>query len=159
MAYNKAYNIATTQSAITYPSIALIAPVDGINYFKHNWRHVDTYTYTGSTNTGSLNKELISTNAHYSTYCLYHITGTFTHDITDNVVFYYLANTWPRNDQVIIIPVKPYQSEISFDFIDITNINTNAYNCYRIYCVACDKDFNTVPSDFSISITVDYYTM
>lgn len=114
---------------------------------------------TSSSNITYSDIAIITPTAHNPMYCLYHITGTITRDITDNAVFYYFANTWIRSDQVTIIPVKPYQSEINIDIVNITDKDTTAYNYFRVWIYTCDKDFNLIPTKSSISITVDYYCM
>lgn len=156
------YDISTAQSTFTYPDLSLIAPSAGVNYFNNLWKHVDTYTYTGSTNTGKYNEDLINSSTqstHKSLYCLYHVYGTITRDITDNAAFYLFANTLPPYDQVTLIPVKPYQSEIPFDLVNITNKNTASYNYYRMWIQTCDKDYNYIRAKSNISITVDYYCL
>lgn len=155
------YNIVTNVSDISYSNVAIIAPVNGVNYINSSWKHMDTYTYTGSTDTGSYYIDIInnSDNVHSSSYILYHITGTITRDITDNAMFYYFGNKRPIVDQITLIPVEPYQSEINIDIVNITTYQTTSYQYYRLWLYTCNKDFNTLTAHNDINITVDYYCL
>lgn len=154
------YNIVTSSSDITYSDVALIAPDDGINTFDRKWKHIKTFTYNASTSTGDYFKDIIYTaDVSYPMYCLFHITGTITRDITDDAVFYYFVNSLPRTDQLTLIPVEPHQSEVSFDIVNITDKDTTSYNYYRVWIATCDKDFNKVVANSTINMKVDYYCL
>ena len=154
------YNIVTSSSNITYSNLSLIVPVDGINTFDGKWKHVKSFDYTASTSTGSYFKDIIyKAEAYDPMYCLYHVTGTITRDVTDDTAFYYFINALPIVDQVTLIPVEPHQSEIHFDIVNITDKDTGSYNYYRVRVFTCDKDFNKVVANSTINMKIDYYCM
>lgn len=156
-----AYNIKTTQSTFSYPKVNLIDPADGINYFDSNWKHVSTFNFAETLETGSTLTSIIDeSTAKLARTAMYHITGTITRDITDNALLYVIANTYSVEHCSVIIPADQYQTTNNVDVIflmfkDLSHDN----NYFKLFIKTIDKQNKVASIPCDVDLTIDYYCL
>lgn len=152
------YNIAVSDSKFSYPGLSLIKPVNGINTFDGKFTPFTNVTYT-ATITGGHSIDLYNPgNRKYTENIVWHVYGTITkQDITDNVAFYAITNSYPYIDETILIPANSDQAVNTFDFLTINSIDTANYNMYKFNIYAYDKDYKELSTTYYLSLQIACY--
>lgn len=111
----------------TYPALRVgpqgsIRTTAGPNLFgRHLWYETN-YQNIQRTITGIsdvINISRLDTSKYDSSIIKYNITGTFTKNIEDGILYYQITSVAPNNDPTIIIPANPYS--------DTDNVNVTLY--------------------------------
>ena len=111
----------------TYPALregpqGSITPTAGPNLFgRHLWYETN-YQNIQRTITGIsdvINISRLDTSKYNSSIIKYNITGTFTKNIEDGILYYQITSVAPNNDPTVIIPANPYS--------DTDNVNVTLY--------------------------------
>lgn len=155
------YNIKTAQSTFSYPKVNLIDTVDGINYFDSNWKHVSTFNFTETLETGSTLTSIIDeSTAKLARTVMYHITGTITRDIADNTLLYVLANTYSVEHCSVIIPADQYQTTNYIDiiFLMFKDLSRNN-NYFNLFIKTIDKQNKVANIPCDVDLTIDQYCL
>ena len=153
------YNIVTSESAITYSNLSLIAPVDGMNTFDGKFVKYSRGGYTQMI-TGSHQVIMFSDTRKYTQDIMWHVYGTITkQDITDGVAFYAITNSLPYIDETILIPANPNTTINTFDFLTFNSSDTANWNGYAFNIYAYDENYNILTTKYNLRVYVGYYCL
>lgn len=151
-----AYNINTTQSTFTYPSLSSIN--NGLSYFIDGWTKEIT-AYNRKTATGSYREIVIgaSTIPNKGNMYMFHVYGTITRDITDNTEYYSIANILPTLDDYTYVPVDHSSNVTHVDTILLSTNKFGNHSGFEIEFKTLDKDKNLISTTNTINLNIDRY--
>lgn len=150
-------SILTSSNKFDYRHSTLTNVIDGFNYFSGQWTPVTHGTLVKSA-TGQYYEDVTVTQEVYQPFVLYHVYGTISKDIVDNIAFWHVAEVYNVNDPTVIIPAT--QSETDYvDWIFMVQKHPRYGFKSIIQVIACDKSYNEITTaKFSINFNIDIYS-
>lgn len=151
---NSINNIVASSNNLLYNKVNIIDPVDGINYFNNTWSPAKTfnnqYSFTGS---GDISTDLSQFTESSAMFKIYHIYGTISNDIVDNIsvcsiVFYH------RDINCVLVPCCS-----STNYFDIVLMSRRYYKMDTITITALNSEFKKIDEPYTIDITIDLYSL
>lgn len=151
-------NIVYNNNTFEYPAVILPNPLNEINTFDDKWIQCFHATIS-ATATGSYSHNYgIATNNN-SRIIVFHVYGTVTKDLADEISFYHLAETVAADDPTIIIPANPHSKTDYIDWTLIQSSNVKNYNLFRIHFAPCDSTYKVKNSTYTLDLSVDCYSL
>lgn len=152
-------NVVYDNSTFEYPAVAVPKPDNGVSYFDDKWIQCFHATIS-ATATGSYSHNYgIATNNN-SRIIVFHVYGTVTKDLADEISFYHLAETNAADDPTIIIPANQHNKTDYIDWTLVQTSNIAYYNFFRIHFAPCDSNYKVKEnSTYTLNLSVDCYSL